>query len=165
MRPQRPLLIVLVGIPRSGKTTWLRARIKEARGEIGVVNIDAIHQALHGQWFSVQARDLVHGLALFMVRYLFKLGHPVVVLEAANWLEGQRRLWIADNGASVSGEPEWDTEFYVFNTPPGECLTRRREAEWPGEGGVTMNHVIEGMAGQWEDPTSDTHGCPVHSIS
>jgi predicted kinase len=71
-------LIMTVGLPRSGKSTWAIAQGHP------VVCPDAIRLALHGQPFIATAEPVVWATAKLMVASLFEAGHGVVILDATN---------------------------------------------------------------------------------
>ncbi|GAF94425.1 unnamed protein product, partial [marine sediment metagenome] len=62
-------LILTVGLPRSGKTTWARKQ------GIPMVNPDSIRLALHGKAFIEEAEPMIWTIAKYMVRALFIAGH------------------------------------------------------------------------------------------
>lgn len=105
-------LIMTVGLPRSGKSTWSRAQSHP------VVNPDSIRLALHGQPFEPEAEAMVWTIARYMVKSLFLAGHDTVILDATNLRESRRTEWASDN---------WTCQYQVFNTPWGVCLNRVKE--------------------------------------
>jgi predicted kinase len=127
-------LIMTVGLPRSGKSTWARSTGHP------VVNPDSIRLALHGQPFIKEAESMVWLIAKYMVRSLFLAGHSVVVLDATNTLERNRNEWRSS---------DWQLEFYCVKTDREECIARAkdnrqeylipviermdRQMEWPKE--------------------------------
>ncbi len=123
-------LIVMVGLPRSGKSTAAR--------EMGhpIVCPDAIRLALHGQRFEPLAEPFVWAIAGTMVRALFLAGHTQVILDATNTTAKRRQAWHA---------PEWDVVYAVVLTSAEECIRRAREA-----GDEEIVPVIERMAAEYE---------------
>src|SRR3990172_6127427 len=103
------ILIAMVGLPRSGKSTWSRAQ------SWPIVNPDAIRLAIHGERFNAQAEPFVWLVCKTMVRALFLAGHNVVILDATNTTRKRR-----DDLRSA----EWETYFKVIDTPPEVCLDR-----------------------------------------
>ena len=105
-------LIMMVGLPRSGKTTLARQQyIAYPR-----VNPDAIRLAIHGQPFIAEAEPFVWAIAHAMVDALFLAGHDHVVLDACNNTRKRRDEW--KRGA-------WDRR--VFETvvaTEDECIAR-----------------------------------------
>ena len=137
MKPDttKPLLILTVGLPRSGKTTWAR--------ESGhpVVCPDSIRLALHGQAFFWPAEPFVWAMAYLMVDSLFRSGHSVVVVDATNVSAKRRDEWTR----------RWpNSRFEVFETPPAVCMQRAHETNRP-----ELIPVIARMAGEWDLPKSD----------
>lgn len=133
----KPLLIATVGFPRSGKSTWAKEQGHP------VVNPDSIRLALHGQRFVAEAEPFVWAIAKVMVRALFIVGHPVVVLDATNVTKKRRDEWKSD---------EWRTQFHVVDTPAEVC---RQRALYQPE----LLPVIDRMSAEYEplDATEVTY--------
>lgn len=131
-------LIALIGLPRSGKSTWARL------SGYPIVNPDSIRLAIHGQAFFAPAEGLVWAIAHLMVAALFKAGHEVVVLDATNVTERRRNEWMKD--ADI-------IEFKVFMTPPEECIRRASDG-----GREDLIPVIQRMAKEWDYGSKDPWG-------
>lgn len=106
------ILICLVGLPRSGKSTWARAQGHP------IVNPDAIRLALHGQRFFPPAEPMVWAVAHMMVRALFEAGHEIVILDACNVSHKRRDEWRSK---------DWETRFKIIRTPASICIDRAME--------------------------------------
>lgn len=104
-----PRLVMTVGLPRSGKSTWAKAQ------GVPIVNPDAIRLAVHGQRYRAEAEPLVWSIAQVMVRALFGAGHETVILDATNMNEYRRDQWRST---------EWTRAFKIFDTPVDVCLAR-----------------------------------------
>ena len=128
--PATNLLVVTVGLPRAGKSTWAREQGHP------VVNPDAIRLAIHGHAFIDLAEPWVWATAKAMVRSLFGAGHKTVILDATNVTHKRRVEWVGT---------EWDTAFKVFDAPEEECVRRAHETQ---RGGLVP--TIGRMAAQWE---------------
>src|SRR4051812_30122694 len=102
-------LLVTVGLPRSGKTTWAQSTGHP------IVCPDAIRLALHGQRFVPEAEPYVWAIAQTMVMALFLAGHKTVILDATNTTKERRKMWVSRN---------WMTKFRVFDTDENECIRR-----------------------------------------
>jgi predicted kinase len=135
-------LIVTVGLPRSGKSTWAKGTGHP------IVNPDAIRLAIH----YPPAEPLVWGLAHTMVDALFMAGHETVVIDATNVTEKRRTEWQLP-GVAV--------KFEIFSTLPSECIRRAK-----ANGREDLVPVIQRMARQWDlpvlpvDPSTWFEGVP-----
>jgi predicted kinase len=128
MGPECKRLIVMTGLPYSGKSSWAR------RQGFPVVSGDSIRLALHGQRFEPLAEPMVHAIARIMVRALFLAGHDVVIMDETCVTNKCRREWLS---------PDWLTEFKILRTTAAECLAR-------ASGDAHILPVIERMAREWE---------------
>ena len=96
--------VMMVGLPRSGKTT----RADECYPGAPKVNPDAIRLALHGQPYVASAEPFVWAIARTMVKALFLAGHDVVVLDACNNTRARRDEWKSRS---------WRREFVRVDAP------------------------------------------------
>ena len=129
----KPTLIILVGLPRSGKSTWAKASGHP------IVCPDAIRLALHGQTFCDYAEPMVWTIARYMVKSLFGAGHETVVLDACNTTKKRRQEWESPD--------EWQTRLEVFCASKDTCIERARATMRPD-----IIPVIERMAEKIEWP-------------
>ena len=111
-------LILTVGLPKSGKTTWAKQSIHP------VVNPDAIRLALHGQAFVKMAEPMVWAIAETMVRHHFEYGYSTVILDATNLTPERREKWRS---------ADWGTKFVVFDTRFATCRSRAEKSGFPVE--------------------------------
>jgi predicted kinase len=102
-------LILTVGLPRSGKSTWAKKQ------GYPIVNPDAIRLALYGQRFIKEGEEMVWAIAKYMVRSLFLAGHETVTLDATNTTKRRRDEWLSSN---------WRCEFKCIYTSKDECIKR-----------------------------------------
>ena len=126
------LLILMVGLPRSGKTT-----IAQKTG-YPVVNPDAVRLALYGAAFIRDAERMVWTMVHYMVESLFLAGHNTVVLDATNTTKKRRAEWFSD---------KWATTFIQLDTSEDECLRRAMDG-----GRLDLVPVIKEMAENYELP-------------
>jgi predicted kinase len=102
-------LILTVGLPRSGKSTWAKST------GLPIVNPDAIRLALHGHNYITDAEPMVWVIAKYMVRALFLSGHNEVILDATNLTKKRRDEWIGP----------WNIEYKLFtHVSKEECIKR-----------------------------------------
>lgn len=127
---QRTLLLT-VGLPKSGKSSWAR------KSGYPMVNPDAIRFALYGDSFIYEAEKMVWAIAHYMVRSLFEAGHDTVVLDATNTTKKRRDPWKSDL---------WIRKYKIFNASADECI-RRAEADDRRD----LLPVIERMDGNYEE--------------
>lgn len=132
-------LIVMVGLPRSGKSTWAKAS-KSVHGA-PIVNPDSIRLALHGCRFIKLAEPMVWAIAGIMVRALFLAGHSKVIVDGCHNTRKRRDRWL---------DPEWQTWFKWIDTDQQTCL-HRAELEKDTE----IMPVIDRMAEEFEGIQTD----------
>ena len=73
--PPEGVLIMLMGLPRAGKSTWARAT------GYPIVDCDAIRLTKTGQRWWGPIEHEIWATARTMVRALFMAGHPIVILD------------------------------------------------------------------------------------
>lgn len=120
-------LILTVGLPRSGKSTWARST------GYPIVNPDSIRMALHGNAFLEQAEPFVWAIAYSMARALFLAGHDHVVVDATNVTRARRAEW-------EYRFKDCAVMYKVFDTPKGTCIDRAIE-----DGRSDLVPIIERM--------------------
>lgn len=105
-------LIMTIGLPRSGKSTWAKQQGHP------IVNPDAIRLALHGERFIGKSEPMVWVMAKYMVKSLFLAGHDTVILDATNTTKQRRDEWI---------DKQWVRKFEFIKTLSHVCLDRATE--------------------------------------
>lgn len=123
------ILVLTVGLPRSGKSTWSRSK------GYPIVCPDAIRLALYGSSFVPDAEPMVWAIARYMVKALFLAGHPIVILDATNTTRKRRDEW-----KSI----RWKRRYMVLKTNKEECLRRAQNVP-------DLIPIIERMADQYEE--------------
>lgn len=131
-------LILTVGLPYSGKTTWARKQ------GVPIVSPDQIRLALHGRRYEQRAEEMVWTIARVMVRALFGAGHRRVIVDATHNSEKRRKPWESE---------DWRLVYEVFSATREEC---RKRAEAVGDEEILP--VIDRMAEEHEpiDAKSDS---------
>lgn len=125
-------LILTVGLPRSGKSTWARNQ------GFPVVCPDAIRLATFGQRWWGPAEHIVWATAKTMVRALFFAGHETIILDSTAMLRKNRDFF----------KPEVDLHWWryekIIDTPTEVCKERARKT-YP-----ELVDVIQRMADNYE---------------
>ena len=138
------ILILLVGLPQSGKSTWARKQ------GLPIVNPDSIRMALHGRPFIREAEPMVWAIAKFMVRALFLAGHPTVIVDATNTTKKRRDEWLSEN---------WRCVFKVVGGPEDKdvCIERAKRTCSNAEHLEGLCAAIVRMTENYE-PVAETEG-------
>lgn len=129
-------LIMTVGLPRSGKSTWAKST------GYPMVNPDSIRLALHGIAYEKKAEKFVWAIAETMIRSLFIAGHENVILDATN-TTAERQLAYE----YLTEELDICIWYKVFMTHAVECMVRADQG-----GRYELIPVIQRMAKQFEPP-------------
>jgi len=130
-------LLMTVGLPRSGKSTWARTQ------GYPIVCPDSIRMALYGQAFVKTAESIVWANAKLMVASLFEAGHDVVILDATNTIARYRDEWLDDR---------WQVRYVLFSTSRDECIRRAK-----ANNQEYLLPVIERMYEGFEFPSDPWH--------
>lgn len=137
-------LILTVGLPRSGKSTWAKEQAwwgASQRYTIPIVSPDSIRLALYGGVFCRESEPMVWALARYMVKALFISGHDTVILDACCLTEKRRMEWVGD---------EWETVLHCVTTDADECARRAVAC-----GQTYLLEVIGKFARVYQDPKQD----------
>lgn len=126
-------LILTVGLPMSGKSTWAKTQGHP------IVNPDSIRLALHGQRFQPEAEGFVWATAFLMADALFKAGHDAVIIDATNNTQKRRDEWIR------KFQKKCAIEYKVISTSEAECIKRAES-----EGDMIIIPVIKRMSAEFQ---------------
>lgn len=129
---EQNILVMLMGLPQAGKTTWAQKQ------GLPMVNLRAVRLALYNQQFVADTEKFVWAMTYYMVRALFLAGHRKVILDATNLTRKGRDYWMAPNEV-------WRRRIVVFNTSKEECIARALKNQ-----DLEIVPVIERMAREWE---------------
>lgn len=134
-------LILMVGLPYSGKTT------RALKLGLPIVSPDAVRVALHGERYLQAAEPMVWTLAVIMVKALFEAGHSHVIVDATNNTVKRRQFW-ADAG-------DWTVQYQIIDTPEKLCVQRAQQAD-----DLDIVPVIARMASGHEPVERDEQSVP-----
>jgi predicted kinase len=114
MTEKQAKLIMMVGLPYSGKSTIAKTF------KAPIVCPDQIRFALHGQRYVQEAEPMIWAIARVMVTSLFLAGHDTVVLDATNTTKTRRDEW---------KDPKWIRRYVVCDVSKVACAHRALQNE------------------------------------
>ena len=132
-------LILMVGLPRSGKSTWALEQ------GVPVVASDAIRLALFGKLWWAPGEHQVMATARTMVRSLFFAGHPTVIFDSLNITNVSRHFWLPTSDCM------WDLYYKIIGEKPKVCISRAIKSDQ-----AYFIPVIEKAVNEWQPPHLDT---------
>jgi len=129
-------LILTVGLPKSGKTTWAMSQ------NCPVVNLSAIRKAFHGQRYIREMEPWIWNLSKTMIKALLLAGHDTVILDGCNNTLAQRDPW-KDLDIDL-------IEFKVFSKSKEDCIQIAKD-----QNDFEVIQVIEEMFSNHEPLTKE----------
>lgn len=141
-----PKCYQMVGVPGSGKSTWIRNQIWTLG--LTVISTDAYVEAYaeqQGRTYNEVFRDYMPRAVELMAQlaaFAREHGHSVI------W--DQTSTTIASRTRKFNMLPDYEHIAVVFKTPEHEELIRRLQSR-PGK--EIPEHVIASMIDNWEEPT------------
>lgn len=127
------ILVLTVGLPRSGKSTWA---MKQG---CPIVNRDAIREAYLGDRRNFGDEKECSRLEMLMVHSLLLAGHDKVIVDATHLRTKYRNRW-----EKFAKENDYKVIYKTFDTSMKECQRRARKT-YPKE--ARFPYVIYSM---WE---------------
>jgi predicted kinase len=110
-------IVVLSGLPGSGKSTWLGCKLKESGG--GALSSDAVRKLLADH----ETDQTIHTQVFQTIRYLLEqrlaIGRPVTYIDATNLTAEERRPYI-----DIARAHGCEIEAVLFDVPLEVCLER-----------------------------------------
>jgi len=140
---------MLIGLPRSGKTTW--AKRYQKREGTPIVSADDIRHLVYGQRFWGEGEQLMWAIRSVILKSLLQQDIDVIIDETNT--KRERRKPIID----LAKEYGHDVYGIVITTTDKECIKRAEQ-----EGDKKIIPIIERMAAQYaEEPPSHEEGLKI----
>ena len=135
----RPRLLVLVGLPGSGKSTWAKAQ------GVAVISSDDMRYLLADDPGDQSIHGDVFATVRFLLRRRLMLARPLTIFDATNLTRKERRTYV--KLAQMYGG---QAEAMLFDTPLEVCKERNRARTR-----VVPDDVIDWMAQRLRPPSLD----------
>jgi predicted kinase len=141
-------LYVLVGVPGSGKSTWIQNQ-QWATG-IPVVSTDRYVQ----EYADKQGKTYSDVFEEYMPIAVKLMANQVLICQAnkTDIIWDQTSTTIATRARKIRMLPEYYKIAVVFKTPEREELNRRLQSR---VGKHIPDHVVDQMIDQWDNPSLD----------
>ena len=133
-------LRILVGLPRRGKSTYIEAH---GHGDV-VVSADKTRLLFYGQRFYRDGEAMMWAVNDMFFKLLIEQGVDIIIDET-NVMADRRAHYI-----SQAKKHGYNVNCVWIQTPAEEC---KRRAAITGQNDVI--HVIDRMAGKFNEPTLD----------
>jgi predicted kinase len=132
-------IVVLVGLPGSGKSTYLQ--------RMGVRGLSS--DAIRGLLADDEQDQTIHQRVFQTVRYLLRqrlaIGRPVTYIDATNLRPRERRPYV-----EIGRQYGCEVEAVFFDVPPAVCLERNARRDR-----VVPEDVLAKMAAKLVAPAED----------
>ncbi len=144
-RLARPRICLLVGLPGSGKSTWLeRLGVTALSSDAtrALLIDDPTNQTIHGRVF---------GTLRYLLRHRLELRRPVTYVDATNLTRKERRPYI-----KTADLYDADVEAVFFDTPVEVCMQRNAARHR-----IVPEDAIREMARKLRPPAFDEGFCRI----
>lgn len=132
-------LVILVGLPASGKSTWAR------ENGLPTLSSDAVRELLTGDSTHQGVNRLVFRTLRYLAAARLQAGMPVTCIDSTALTIWERRCWI--RFAHLHDCP---IEAVFFDTPLDECKRRNALRDR-----VVPDHAMDHMAARLQRPNEE----------
>jgi predicted kinase len=134
----RSRIVVLVGLPGSGKSTWAQ----QAGG--GILSSDAIRELISDDPTNQKIHARTFAVLRHLLRERLELRRPVTYIDATNLTPYERRPYV-----TLANLYDCEIEAVFFDVPVDECQRRNRMRHR-----IVPDDVIGEMARRLVPPTT-----------
>jgi predicted kinase len=126
-------LVLLVGLPASGKSTWL------AQHQLPALSSDTVRELLTGDATNQSVNRLVFRTLRWLARARAEAGADITYIDSTALTLWERRTW-----RQLARRHSWPIEAIFFDTPLEECRRRNsnRARRVPDDILTQMSHRL-----------------------
>ena len=133
---ERPQIILLVGLPGSGKSTWAQKQ------KLPVLSSDEIRRLLLDDITDQRLNRRIFQVLRYLLKQRLEAGRPVTCIDATHLTKAERRPYFAI--AEIYG---CEVEAVYFDVPLATCKSRNRSRER-----MVPEDVLDRMAARMVTP-------------
>ena len=145
-----PKCYQLIGVPGSGKSTWVTSQ--EWAKDCSIISTD--------YWVEEEAKRVGKTYSEIFADYMPRAVDLMAANVVASRKMGNNIIWdqtsttVKSRARKFNMLPDYYHIAVVFRTPEHKELMRRLESRWDS-GKIIPEHVIASMIASWEDPTEE----------